>query len=135
MKTGKKQLDRGFTLMEIMTVIIIIGVLASVAIPSYLNTVEKSKSAEGVQILTALLNAQRALQQSTGSYATNLNQLEITIPTSQNFSTPRVTNFTSKLAAINSLSSGYTLIIDQDGKICCSSATTGFCQKLGYNTC
>lgn len=37
---------RGFSLLEILVVIIIIGILAAIGIPSYMNTMEKSRSAE-----------------------------------------------------------------------------------------
>lgn len=41
-------LKKGFTLLEVLVVVIIIGILASIAMPQYFRTLEKSRSAEAV---------------------------------------------------------------------------------------
>ncbi|NQV04738.1 MAG: prepilin-type N-terminal cleavage/methylation domain-containing protein [Candidatus Omnitrophica bacterium] len=41
-------LKRGFTLLEVLVVVIIIGILASIAMPQYFSTLAKARSAEGV---------------------------------------------------------------------------------------
>ena len=38
----------GFTLLELLIVIIILGVLAAIALPQYLRTVERGKSSEAM---------------------------------------------------------------------------------------
>ena len=45
---------RGFTLMEVLLVVVVLGVLAGLAIPNYRKTVEKAKSSEAVSNLKTL---------------------------------------------------------------------------------
>lgn len=50
---------KGFTLIELIVVIIILGVLATIAIPQYLNMIEKGKVAKAKAHLIMLRTAQK----------------------------------------------------------------------------
>ena len=76
---------RGFTLLELIVVIVIIGILASIALPQYMKIKEKSKAAEGLTILSAIRKAQFAYNLEHGCYANRLSDLIVTYPTSRYF--------------------------------------------------
>ena len=51
----------GFTLIELIVVIIIIGILASISVPQYHKMVEKSRQAEAIEILTKMYRGYKIL--------------------------------------------------------------------------
>lgn len=58
----------GFTLLEIIIVIIIIGVLASLALPRFFKTIEYSRSAEALQSISTIRQSlERCILQSPGT--------------------------------------------------------------------
>ena len=59
----------GFTLIEIMMVVIIIAVLAAFAYPSYVDSVRKSKRSDAVNALLALKSAQEKFRTNCIFYA------------------------------------------------------------------
>ncbi len=64
-----KQNKSGFTLLEIIIVIIIVGVLASLALPRFFATVEFSKSTEALNAMAALRGSmERCYLASSGTY-------------------------------------------------------------------
>ena len=68
---------KGFTLVELLVVVLIIGVLASVAIPQYFKAVEKSRIAEAQSTIATIKSAQERYLAGSGAYASDLNNLDI----------------------------------------------------------
>ena len=54
-KKGRNLLEKGFTLVELMIVIVIVGILSSVALPSFLNQRGKAASTEATQRISVIL--------------------------------------------------------------------------------
>jgi type IV pilus assembly protein PilE len=78
MKTFMMRSNRGFTLTELLIVIVIVGVLAAIAIPVYTNYMQRARRADGKTALEQLRAAQEMCRGEKGSYSTDLAALRTT---------------------------------------------------------
>jgi type IV pilus assembly protein PilA len=74
---NKKKAEGGFTLVELLVVVIIIGILAAIALPSYLNLTATSKQSEGKQNVTSLVHAQQVWTVENNGYADTFDELAV----------------------------------------------------------
>jgi len=72
MKPGK---DKGITLIELMIVIVVIGILATVAYPMYRDYAARAKRTEARAALLKIATKQESYYLQNNSYTTDLRQL------------------------------------------------------------
>lgn len=125
---------RAFTFIELIFVLVVIGVLAGLAIPRFSHTIEKSRTAEAINILQTLRDAQEVYKlENNGVYTATIGSLDVTIPASKNFVAP-TTAAANPIASIQRNAGGYnyTLKIDSDGTVKCTGVTpANICARLG----
>ena len=66
----------GFTLVELLAVLIIIAILAAVAVPTYMSYVKGARAANAQTTIGAVVTANKVYMQKFGKYATSIEQLE-----------------------------------------------------------
>jgi prepilin-type N-terminal cleavage/methylation domain-containing protein len=89
---------KGFTLVELAVVIVIIGVLAAFGVPRFLKSVERTKASEAFAYLSAVRSAQERYIAKEGIYANDVTLLDIKQAAPKNFDNP-TTVITSNVAA------------------------------------
>ena len=72
--------NQAFTLIELLVVVLIIGILAAIALPQYQKAVLKSHMTTGLPLVKAVYDAQQVYKLSTGKYATDIDDLDVSVP-------------------------------------------------------
>ncbi|MBN2467720.1 MAG: pilin [Deltaproteobacteria bacterium] len=64
----RRKNEKGFTLVELMIVVIIIGILTAVGVPLYLGYVKDAKVSSAKAVIGTIVNAEKVAHQKTGSF-------------------------------------------------------------------
>lgn len=134
-KRGKS----GFTLLELVMVIVIIGILVALAAPSYFKFVERSRKVEGLRMLGQMRLAQLRYYALHAKTTDAINDLDIDPPQEKYFSysvystTSAPEDFIVARATRTALENSwgtYNLTIKGNGEVGCEDAGDGKCLGL-----
>ena len=104
----RKNTEKGFTLLELLVVVLIIGILAAIALPQYKMAVGKTKFSELKTITKALSGASQRYFLSHDVYTNNMNALDIELNLPNDISCYIWTNEEDKMCC-NRKIFGYTV--------------------------
>ncbi len=132
-------------MIEIMIVIVVIGVLAALAFLSYRIQMLKIRNQEAIPILTALWEGQKEYYRENGTYSVDINDLDVTIPTSKHFFNPTLNTTSTKTCSgspqlyrvkLLSRRDGYRLYVLENGRVVCDlgGCNSALCKKMGFTT-
>lgn len=140
----------GFTLLELIIVIMIVSAMVAFAMPRYTSLVEKARSTEAIQILGLIKRSQNRYCMSNNNLPTfTVSDLDTDFTESELFETPTIPTPSSPLSgtdecfsvleyvgAVQRKGDLYTLYLDALSDIYCSESTTdtslNYCEQMGY---
>lgn len=110
--------NKGFTLIQTLMVVIIIGIVASIAIPMYQKAAENSHKAEATSTLSTIWAAEKRYHIDNKTYTGRLDELDIDIPASAYYAfsiaSATADDFTARAQRMGS-GQNYTITINAAG--------------------
>ncbi len=76
----ERKWNQGFTLLELLVVVIIVGILAAIALPQFGKATEKARQSEAMNILGAIRTAELIYYQENATFTTTASTLAVDVP-------------------------------------------------------
>lgn len=118
----------GFTLIELMITIVIVGILASLAFPSFMGSIRKSRRSEAFTAMTAVQQAQERWRANNATYASDLTA---TPPTGLGLASTTPGNYYTISIVTDNTTVGTTYEVVATPVSGNSQVNDGSCAKLG----
>ena len=132
----RAQSEKGFTLVELLVVMLILGLLAAIAVPAFFNQRNKANDAEAkTQVKTAQTAMETYATDHNGSYLNAnlaaLQAIEPTITSDVNPGTPTANTYT--LVATSSTGNTFSIARAASGAVTypCTAGGSGGCPETG----
>lgn len=133
LKSFAKSQTQGFTLVELIIAVIIIGVLFSIAVPTYIKTVERSRAANAKTRLNFICDAEKIYNTDTTTYTTSfpplllVNEGLVTDDGLWAYTLPSATTslFTAQANRKSGKYTNYKILIDQNSSLSYQDASGG----------
>jgi len=128
--------EDGFTLVELLIVMLILGLLAGIAIPSFLNQADKADDAEAKATARAAQTAIEAYSTAhdgeyTGADHASLHEVESSLPLGAPLTLSNITDETYTVTVSSDTETEFSITRDEPGGVTyeCNAAGSGGCPQ------